>query len=182
MKEKIKYEIDIDKEERKSIKIAMINEINCGTYSDMEEKLYPYNNDTEQTDAERLIDPDLFLTDCCSAFKDIEQRRFSKFENLNSEQIIKMINKESLPYEQFARLSDEDILKSSPLKLLDNVKHNNNENNYKLYTIVADHKRDFLHIQDSEFNIKYYGLRRNKNPKMIFAEYPKLVSEFDKQK
>jgi len=90
-----------------------------------------------------------------------------------------MTNNESLPYKEFARLSDEDILKSHPLKLLEQVREKINEDNYKLYTIVANHKRDSLHIQDSDFDIEYYGLRRNKNPRIIFTEYSKLVSKFD---
>jgi len=60
-------------------------EIKFGNSEDIEKILYPHNNDTEQTDAEILINPDLHLIDCCSAFEGIEERRFRKYSKTISE-------------------------------------------------------------------------------------------------
>jgi len=93
-----------------------------------------------------------------------------------------MTNKESLPYEEFARLSDKDIIQLNPLELLNHVKNTKEEDNYKLYVVVANHMGDSMSIRDSDFELEYHNLRKDRDPKRIFREYPNLVSKFDEKR
>ena len=53
-------------------------EIRYGSSMDIENELYPHNNEVEQTDAELLMQSNFSPINCCSAFESIKKRRFSR--------------------------------------------------------------------------------------------------------
>ncbi|MBS3140568.1 hypothetical protein J4405_00315 [Candidatus Woesearchaeota archaeon] len=47
---------------------------------------------------------------------------------------------ENLPYEEFRKLSDEQILKSSIIKLLDDAKQTGNQDKINLRTLIGNYE------------------------------------------
>ena len=83
-----------------------------------------------------------------------------------------MIEIENLPYEEFRELSDEQILKSSIRKLLDDAKQTGNQDKIKLRTLIGNYETDKTHIKTPEKLTKFVeGFRKLRTKNIPFKQF-----------
>jgi hypothetical protein len=93
---------------------------------------------------------------------------------------------ETLAYEQFFTLSDEEIRGANSAELFLHATLGDattrDDRNFRLYGIVQRYPSDSEWLSDSEFDQAYHNLRADtKNPENIFDGYEWLMSQYSEK-
>lgn len=86
------------------------------------------------------------------------------------------VSLESLSFENFIKLTDEQIRKLNPSLLLKHARETGDQRNFMLRQIISNYPSDSSQIANQKFDKAYQKLR--KDSKQIFQKYGEIVGKF----